>query len=184
MQFTIQDNESGFQFKKKMRIELYKQKYELISKYNLELIGNYNLNIYNNYSIDELENLNINTFTLSPELDIFEIQNLIENTKINSEIIAYGKIPVMTNNYCYLGKSNKCYKECDKKCLKNDIYYLKDRLDSKFRIVPDNSSTITTIYNNKSINIQASNINSTNIRIDILDENIEEINEIIDNYTV
>lgn len=157
---------------------------ELISKYNLELIGNYNLNIYNNYSIDELENLNINTFTLSPELDIFEIQNLIENTKINSEIIAYGKIPVMTNNYCYLGKSNKCYKECDKKCLKNDIYYLKDRLDSKFRIVPDNSSTITTIYNNKSINIQASNINSTNIRIDILDENIEEINEIIDNYTV
>ena len=31
----------------------------------------------------------------------------------------YGKIPVMTNGYCYLGKSNKCYKDCDKKCDKN-----------------------------------------------------------------
>ena len=155
---------------------------ELISKYNLELIGNYNLNIYNNYSIDELENLNITTFTISPELNLLEIQDLVKNTRINSEIIIYGKIPVMTNNYCYLGKSNKCYKECDKKCLKNDTYYLKDRLNSKFRIIPDNSSNITTIYNNKSIDIKESNINTTNIRIDILDENIEEINKIITNF--
>ena len=155
---------------------------DLTSKYNLELIGNYSLNIYNNYSIDKLNNLNIFTFTASPELDYLEIQNLVNNTKINSEMIAYGKIPVMTNNYCYLGKSNKCYSDCDKKCLTNEQFYLKDRMNYKFRIIPDNTYTITTIYNSKPININKKEIPTTNIRIDILDEKLEDIKNILDLY--
>jgi carbamoyl-phosphate synthase large subunit len=34
----------------------------------------------------------------------------------------------MNSNYCLLGKSNKCYKDCDKKCMNNNSYFLKDRL--------------------------------------------------------
>lgn len=152
---------------------------ETLQKYNLELIGNYNLNIYNSDSINELKQLEINTFTMSPELDKFEIKDLINSSCLESELIVYGKTPVMTNNYCYLGKSNKCYNECTKKCMSNDLFYLKDRLGFSFRIVPDELSAITTIYNSKITSIKYSDFEVNNIRIDILDENLDEIRNII-----
>lgn len=152
---------------------------EKLATFNLELIGNYNLNIYNNISIEKLHSLNLSTITVSPELDKFstnEVQNL---SSLNTEIIVYGKLPVMTNNYCYLGKSNKCYKECDRKCMSGHKYSLKDRMNFDFRIVPDNLQTITTIYNSKTLSVKSQEFKSTNVRIDILDENIDEIQNVI-----
>ena len=81
----------------------------------------------------------------------------------------------MTNQYCYLGNTNKCYKECDKKCLTRNNYYLNDRLNSKYRIIPDNSSTITTIYNYKPLVLNSNKLNKKSFRIDVLDEDFEEI---------
>jgi len=101
---------------------------ERLQKFNLELIGNFTLNIYNNFGVKFLKNLGISTFTPSVELseeNLDEILNL--SNGMNSEVIIYGKIPVMTNNYCYLGCSNKCYKNCEKKCKSNNIFYLKGR---------------------------------------------------------
>lgn len=154
-----------------------------LKKYNLELIGNFTLNIYNSFSVDFLKNLRLNTYTPSPELNIYELNNLTQNSTINSEIIVYGKIPVMTNNYCYLGRSNKCYKNCEQKCKSGSIFYLKDRLNCKFRILPSPLFETTTIFNFKPISINDQNLNSNSIRIDILDENIEEIQNLIDNYS-
>lgn len=152
---------------------------EKLNTFNLELVGNFNLNIYNNISVEKLHNLNLSTITVSPELDKFstnEVQNL---SSLNTEIIVYGKLPVMINNYCYLGKSNKCYKECDRKCMNNYKYSLKDRMNFNFRIVPDNMQTITTIYNSKTLSVKPQEFATTNVRIDILDENINEIQNII-----
>lgn len=153
---------------------------ENVSKYNLEIIGNFNLNIYNNYSVNTLKNLNISTYTLSLELDKNEILDVLSKSSLKSELIVYGKLPVMTNNYCYLGKSNKCYKECDRKCSHNSRFYLKDRMDFKFSILPDSNSTITTIYNSKITSIKYNDIPTSSIRIDILDEPLNEIQTIID----
>ena len=152
---------------------------EKVSKFNLELIGNFNLNIYNNFSINKLHTLNLSTITISPELDKFDTNTLQKLSSTKSEIIVYGKLPVMTNNYCYLGKTNKCYKECDKKCLTNNKYYLKDRMSFNFRIIPDNLQTITTIYNSKILSVKPSEFNSSSIRIDILDEDFNQIQNII-----
>ena len=52
LQYTIQENEAGFQNKKKLRIELYKQKYELMSKYNEKAIDN-NIEGDNNKSLSK-----------------------------------------------------------------------------------------------------------------------------------
>lgn len=152
---------------------------EKIQKYNLELIGNFNLNFYNNYSINKLKSFGFSTHTISPELDKSEIIDLQKYSSISTELIVFGKTPVMTNNYCYLGKSNKCYKECDKKCMSNNIFYLKDRMNFEFRILPDNTSTLTTIYNSKTLSIKYEDININSIRIDILDEKFDEIQNII-----
>ena len=93
--------------------------------------------------------------------------------------MVYGKIPVMTMNYCVLGKSNKCYNSCKRLCISDNKYFLKDRMGFLFRIIPDNIETVTTIYNNKITSIPNKNINVDSVRFDVLDETIEELNSII-----
>ena len=44
----------------------------------------------------------------------------------------------------------------------------------KFRILPDNIQTVTTIYNSKITSIDTHDINIDILRIDILDESIDE----------
>ena len=48
-----------------------------------------------------------------------------------------------------------------------------------FPIMPDNIQTVTTIFNSKITSISPKDFVIDSARIDILDENIDEINEII-----
>lgn len=149
--------------------------FELLKDYkNYDLICNYTFNIFNNLTIDELP---VNTVTLSPELNRTDLEHLISSK--NTELIVYGNTPLMNSNYCLLGKSNKCYSKCEHKCNSTNNYYLKDRLGFLFRIIPDNIQTITTIYNSKTTSIEYDGLHIDFARIDILDENISEINNII-----
>lgn len=149
--------------------------FELLKNYSAKykFICNYTFNIYNDLTINEL---NVDTVTLSPELNKLDLQNIYAN---NTELIVYGNTPIMNSNYCLLGKSNKCYPECKKLCNSSNKYFLKDRLGFLFRIIPDNYETVTTIYNSKITSIPHKEVNIDSVRIDILDENISEINNII-----
>lgn len=141
-----------------------------------DIIGNYTLNVFNNYTISELNRLNIKTITLSPELSKLTLtENILP---YNSELIVYGNTPIMTANYCLLGKSNHCYLDCNKNCITSKKYYLKDRMNFKFRIIPDNICTVTTIFNSKITSIP-SDLGYKSYRIDILDEDINRINSAI-----
>lgn len=155
--------------------------FELLHKYkkNYEFIGNYTLNIFNSVSANFL---NVDTVTLSPELDKEQIESICKNCSLPTEFIVYGNIPLMTLSYCLLGKANKCYPNCAQLCKKDNLYYLKDRMNFLFKIIIDNTQTITKIYNSKTNFINTAEIGSVaNYRIDILNENIEEINIIIKN---
>ena len=152
---------------------------DFIPNSNLDIIGNYSLNTYNSYTANKLNTLNIQTVTVSPELDKQAIIDFCNNTNINKAFIVYGNIPLMTMNYCLLGKSNKCYKDCKKNCIANKTFFLKDRLGLKFHVIPDNTQTISTIYNSKTTSINYSDFNINSVRIDILDESINDINKII-----
>lgn len=146
---------------------------------NFIFIGNYTLNVFNNLTIKELLSLGINEITISPELDINSINSLLD-TSYRTELIVYGNTPIMTSNYCPIGLSNKCYPDCKSLCSNTqNKFYLKDRLGFNFRIIPDNIQTLTTIYNSKTLSLKPSDFNSSTYRIDILDENITEINNII-----
>ena len=150
--------------------------FELVNSYSndYDLVGNYTLNSFNSETAKALD---VSTVCVSPELDKDTISNL--TVPNNKEVIAYGNLPLMNSNYCLLGKSNKCYKDCDKKCMNHNSYFLKDRLGFLFRIVPDNIDTVTTIYNSKTTSISLDGLNCDYARIDILDETIDEINSII-----
>lgn len=152
---------------------------DIVGKYNLELIGNYTLNVYNTHTINFLQSKGIIETCITPELNDFDTKQLIETSSLPLELMVYGRIPFMTMNYCLLGKSNKCYKECSRLCNSNKKFYIKDRLGLNFRIVPDNMSTITTIYNSKITSFDYSDFNVNSVRISILDENEDQIQKII-----
>ena len=152
---------------------------ELCKNQEFDLIANYTFNIFNSETIKELHKLGINCYIVSPELDKNSILNL-HSSECQKEMIVYGKIPLMNINYCLLGKSNKCFPNCDAKCIKsNNNYFLRDRLKINFDIIPDNIQTVTTIYNSKILSVSTKNFNIDSARIDVLYENIDEINDII-----
>jgi putative protease len=156
--------------------------FHMLEKYKgqYEFIGNYTLNVFNSYSINGFKNLGLSQITLSPELNKNNILEINDKTNINKELIVYGNIPVMTLGYCVLGKSNKCYPNCKALCKSKNTYYLKDRLGLSFRVVPDNIQTLNTIYNSKITSLDFSDLPIDSVRIDILNENILEINNIIE----
>ena len=154
---------------------------ELLKNYKdkYEFIYNYTLNVFNNLTIAELADSSKNTVTLSPELNKSDLQTFAR-TSCSTELIVYGRTPLMNSNYCLLGKSNKCYSACPHLCNSTNKFYLKDRLGFLFRVIPDNVDTVTTIYNSKITSIEHDEICVNSVRIDILDESISEINNIID----
>lgn len=151
---------------------------ELLKKYenNYEFICNYTLNFFNDLTINELP---YDVVTISPELNKMDLQKISYSNKC--ELIVYGRTPLMNSNYCLFGKTNKCYTSCNHLCLvsSNKKYYLKDRLGFSFRVIPDNIDTVTTIYNSKITSIEHKDISLGSVRIDILDESLNDIKNII-----
>ena len=156
--------------------------FELLKKYNTkyEFIGNYTLNVFNNASMDEYKKLGLSRITLSRELNQENIKEILLNSNLDSELIVYGNLPLMVSSYCFLGKTNKCYPDCGTNCKSNNKYYLKDRLGFSFRIIPNNVENVTLICNSKTLSISTKDLPINFIRVDILDENIDEINNIVD----
>jgi len=152
---------------------------EILPDTKLDIIGNFTLNLYNSFTANKLSNLGLHTITISPELEKDAINNICNTSILNKELIVFGNTPLMTMNYCLLGKTNKCYEKCNHSCTNERTYYLKDRMGFKFRVLPDNTQTISTIYNSKITSISHTDFNVQSVRIDVLDENIDEINNII-----
>lgn len=146
----------------------------------LKLIANYTLNVFNDNTIKELLDYDIDLIEISPELNKTNISALCNSYGDKLEVFAYGKLPVMNTNYCFLGKSNKCYPNCDKKCFDTSKKYaLVDRLGFEFRFIPDNIQTVTTVFNSRITSIETKDFNVKSCRINILDESIDEINKVI-----
>lgn len=139
---------------------------------NLKTIANYTMNVMNNKSIKELESLGIKGYTVSPETDKNTILSL--NGDIGMELIVYGRTLLMTTEYCAIG----IYKNCPGTC-EHGIFKLKDRIGFEFPIYTDRINCNNLIYNSKITSIEWKEFNPNTIRIDILDETIEEINSIV-----
>lgn len=156
--------------------------FELLKKYSkdYEFIGNYTLNVFNNNTMEEYRKLGLSRITLSRELNQELIKEMLANANINTEMIVYGNLPLMASSYCFLGETNKCYPDCGTNCKKNNKYYLKDRLGFNFRVVPNSIETVTLICNSKTLSVSTKDLPVNIVRLDILDESINEINEAVD----
>ena len=148
---------------------------------NYELIANYTLNIYNNSTIKELKALGITHVTLSPELDKNAL-NMFD-TDLKKEAIIYGNLPVMTTNYCLLSGSNFCLEKCNSNCTNSEnMYFLKDRMNMEFRVMPDSFTKTTTIFNSKKLSISSNDVDVECVRFSFINESVDEICEIIETF--
>lgn len=139
---------------------------------NYDSIANYTLNAMNNYTVDELKQMGVNKYVVSPEADKDTIISLKHN--IQKEFIVYGRTLLMTTEYCAIGT----YKNCSGTCTSGE-YKLEDRMGFEFPIIADRINCNNLIYNSKITSVEWKDLKLDSIRIDILDEGIEEINEII-----
>lgn len=162
----VLSNIADFEFLKK-----YQEKYEFI--------GNYSLNVFNQHTMKEYKKLGLNCITLSRELNQDGLNEILQTSNIDTELIVYGNLPIMVSNYCFLGKTNHCYPDCGQNCTKISNYYLKDRLGFEFRIIPDSFQTVTLICNSKTLSISTKELPIASVRLDMIDETIEQITEAI-----
>jgi putative protease len=65
-----------------------------------KIFGDHNLNITNSLSLAQLSDLGLRGGVLSPELTTSEIRDIIDRSSLPCEILVYGRITLMTLEYC------------------------------------------------------------------------------------
>ena len=148
---------------------------ELLKNFNInkQLFADYSLNITNNLSQKVLKKYNIEQFTISPELDK---NNIVEfSNDLKKEFVAYGRTCLMTSKYCVIGKNSVCNQKC-----KKNTYELKDRKNFIFPVISDCINCHSRIYNSKALYRNFENLDLDYVRIDILNENESQIQQIIE----
>jgi len=158
---------------------------DLLEHKELELIANYSLNTFNSEAVELLNSLGFSKIILSPELTNTQINDIIKksyNVDSQIEVIAYGSICVMTSEYCPIGSVAGGFckeKKCSKPCLKNEKYYLKDRMNMNFRVISDNIDCQSKIYNSKTNSIETNKLYCDSLLLSTLDESFNEMQEAI-----
>ena len=145
---------------------------EIDEKY--KCFGDYRLNITNTDSISVFDKLE--RVTLSPELNLNELSKIAQGT----EIIAYGRLPLMLMENCPLSAVGKCQKG-------KMTRFLQDRMGEKFPL-KCNSGCVLELLNSKPIYMADKlkdllKLNASALRLIFTVENFAECGKIIREYS-
>ncbi len=140
--------------------------------------GDFRLNVFNSITANALDKLKC--VTLSPELNIREISDIIKHTNnIETEIIAYGRIPLMIMRNCPIKAMGKCQNG-------KSIYSLRDRKNIEFPLICQKGCRAE-LLNSKPVftadiieEIIKTNVNA--IRLDFTVESPQECTDIVYKY--
>lgn len=143
-----------------------------IHKYNdnkHNIVSDYYLNIVNNHSIKYLIDHNVHRITLSPEIDYYNLDDLLKD-KI--ELIIYGRIELMLTKSCPIKEIGLC------PCKKEDKYFLEDIHNNRYPILHENC--LTHIMHHKNINYLDNlkyykSIGIRSYRLELFDEDYNEV---------
>ena len=158
-----------------------------VSRYaSLKIMGDYSLNIFNSFSEKELSSKGLYGITLSPEMTMKQINNFGSEDRLQREIVVYGRIPVMTSEYCPVGSIAGGFgsrSECSKVCVDRS-FALKDRKGIRFPVFCDRVDCRSIIFNSSVIfiadEIDKLNVKAVDIlRLNITDETAEVVQDII-----
>jgi len=164
---------------------------ELFKNNSNKIITDLYMNVANIETIHSLMNFNVNSITLSPELNKNQIEELVNDYQKEYgmvpplEMVVYGHYQTMVMKHCFIakqqGNENKNCGFCRKKQL-----YLQDRKGFLFplKTTPD---CIVTILNSKATHLikyvdEIYDMGITSIRLDFSVESKEEVKEITEAY--
>ena len=141
-----------------------------------KLYGDYRLNVFNSLTAKELDCLE--SITLSPELNLKEIKQLVSNTDSDIELIAYGKQGLMLMKNCPLKAAGHCQK--------NGSYKLKDRKNEEFSFIC-HKGCVCELINSKPVFMADKiedliSLNVDFLRLTFTDEDYSECKKIITLY--
>lgn len=114
----------------------------------VNLMGDYTLNVLNSSTLDFFRKAGYKGAALSCELNLNQLASITYPENFEAELGVYGRIPVMTSEYCPVGGSvgnaepHRCKTEC-----KNGVFHLKDRKNAAFLVKCDCLDCRSTIFN-------------------------------------
>ncbi|HHW57729.1 MAG TPA: U32 family peptidase [Clostridia bacterium] len=94
--------------------------YNIAKNYNFKLFIDYPLNIFNGVAVEYFKPYAV---TLSYELTLDQMRNIAKRSEVKFETLIYGRLPLMTTEYCPL----KNLLGCDRTKCESGYYFLKDR---------------------------------------------------------
>ena len=145
---------------------------------NYEIFGGERLNVTNSATCNLLAEKGVKRVTLSPELNIKEIKEITKNTQVPTEIIAYGRLPVMVMENCVIKSAGMCARDGGK-------YELSDRMGERFPIVCENCrnillNSVPVYMADKGEDLLSLNVDV--IRLKFTTETLDEVTKIIKAY--
>jgi putative protease len=150
---------------------------------DIPVIIDFQMNIFNSSAVEVLREYKPSGIIPSIELN-FDALAELNSQGIPLEACVYGLIPVMTLEYCPGSNINICTGRCRECTYKQG--YLTDRLGKNFLYRTNPILNRTMLYNSKTLMIDdLAPFESTHVktlRIDIMDETPDEINEICKFY--
>lgn len=142
-----------------------------------EIFAGHRLNIFNKASVKLLEDMKVSGMVLSPELNMSEMAELAAHCTITPEVIAYGRLPLMISENCFVKSAYKC--SCKDKQIS-----LKDRKGEIFPVICENCRSI--VLNSKVIfmadKVQKIKKAGADLRLMFTIESEKETEEIILKY--
>lgn len=119
---------------------------------NVNIIADYSFNILNSFSMNFLKESGYKGAMLSYEMNLHQLNSLRLPEEFDTELGIYGKMPLMTSEYCPVGGSvgNNQPKKCNTVC-KDGVYHLKDRKGVDFLIKCDCVDCRSMIFNSNVI---------------------------------
>ncbi|MFA5408059.1 MAG: DUF3656 domain-containing protein [Bacilli bacterium] len=151
-------------------------------------IVDYSLNVVNSYAVAFMHLMGAMTVTLSYEMNLKAIEQLIKAYKNqylvgpNLEVIIYGRIEAMISAYCPLNTYLHREGETCQICSNHKKYFLRDRFHNDYVLTFDNC--LMTVYDYKKRNIlndikSLISMGVNNLRLNFVDEDYEECSKII-----
>lgn len=147
-------------------------------KLGYKLRSDFGLNVFNSQSLDALAKLGLLSATLSFELSLSQIRDL--SKPLDTEIIGYGRLPLMVTENCV-------FKNRDGACACGDKPQLIDRKGAKFPLSKDGDSCRTVILNSEVLYLgdkhdEYSKLGLWAVRLAFTDEAPEEVADVLKQY--
>lgn len=153
---------------------------------HIHVMGDSSLNIFNSISIKALKDVGFDGAALSPELNLNQIKALEKFPEFIEEVSVYGRIPLMTSEYCPVGSIKGDFGKnsgCNQICRDRD-FHLVDRMNMEFLVLCDRIDCRSVIFNSKILllsdsidRIKESGVDM--IRLNFTDEDPGEIKDIV-----